>query len=56
MEVHCTADSGAAERTQLENKKIPSPQQTAMFVLWYWEMKSVIKVQRQQTSGGQAIK
>jgi hypothetical protein len=49
--------------TQLTNTKWQLPQQNAMSVLWYWETKSVIPVQRhyhreygEQASGTQSVK
>jgi transposase len=58
------ADSGAAETNTADERKMAiSPQQKAMYVLWYWEAKSVIQVQRcyrreygEQAPGRQSIK
>jgi transposase len=62
--IDCPADSGAAETyTADECKMAISPQQKAMSVLWYWETKSVIQVQRryrrecgERTPGRQSLK
>jgi hypothetical protein len=64
--IDCLADSGAAETYTADKRKMavpPPPQQKAMSVLWYWETRSVIQMQRryrreygEQAPGRQSIK
>jgi hypothetical protein len=62
--IDCPADSGAAETYTADERKMAiSPQQKAVFVLWYRETKSVIQEQRryrreygEQAPGRQYIK
>jgi hypothetical protein len=47
MLIDCLADSGTAEKYTADKRKMAiSLQQKAISLLWYWETKSVIQVQR----------